>query len=143
MNANAERAAGERLDEAMDQGPGRFVSGTRRRLEQFEGIPVRIFDLDLTAPWTNLHLVAERHPGLLQAADARRKIDHPQHDAVPPTWCSMVAVRQRARARCSGTAQKDICIAQRNVGKRRKLLVLQCKTQTLSVTATARATSLT
>ena len=57
----------------MDEGPGRFLSGTRRRLEQLEGIPVRIFDLDSTAPWTHLHLVAERHPGLLRAGDARRR----------------------------------------------------------------------
>jgi len=63
----------------------RLSSGTRCRLEQFEGIPVRMFNLDLPSSWTNLHLVTKGHSGVLEGGDARGKVDHPQHHAVPTT----------------------------------------------------------
>jgi hypothetical protein len=97
-NANAERAAGERLDEAMDEGPGRFVSGTRRRLEEFERIPVRIFDLDLTAPWTHLHLVADSIRLVSDGHHSASGCIYPRrhlmlHGELPPYTCGVNCAR--------------------------------------------------
>src|SRR5262249_32753548 len=95
------------------------------RLEELQRIPVRIFQLDLLAPWSDFHLVPEMQSGLLEGLDARGKIRHSKDDPIPATRLLMTPVGQRAGARRARTAQKEVEVLDSNVGERGKLLVQQ------------------
>jgi hypothetical protein len=52
-------------------------------LEELDWIAVGIFDLDLSADGTSLHLIAKLHARVLQRVDLRRQIRHAQDDSIP------------------------------------------------------------
>src|SRR5262245_24756709 len=60
---------------------GRWTSASR--LEELDGIPVRIFDLNLSTSRAGLHLVAEPKSRVLQFSDEPRQIGDLQDDPVP------------------------------------------------------------
>src|SRR5262245_22931367 len=103
------------------------------RLEQFNRIPIGIFQLDLFAARTDLHLVAEVEPGVLQIFNTGREIRHAKHDAVPPTGFLVTAGRHRARTRSPRTAEQNSKRSHRDAGKGGWLLKFQLETQVVRV----------
>src|SRR5258706_8020433 len=95
------------------------------RLEQLDRIAVWIFQLDLLSRRAGLHLVAKMQPRLLQRLDSPRKVGHAKDHAVPPARFLTMPVGHRARPRRPGPADQKLEIAERYVGERRKLLMLQ------------------
>ena len=100
-----------------------------RRLEQLERIAVGIFQLDLLAARAGFHPIAETQACLLQLFDRRRKIGHLEDDPVRSA---------RSCARPSGigrdpqgsrTAQDQPEIRNRNLGKGRRMLLVQLEAQ--------------
>ena len=67
------------------------------RLEQFDRIAVRIFQLDLFSAWTYFHLIAKMEPCLLQRLNLSRKIGHLKNYTVPAAGLLTAAIRHRAR----------------------------------------------
>jgi hypothetical protein len=68
------------------------------RLEQFDGIPVRIFNLDLTAGRSGLQVVSAWYVCLLQHVDECAQIFDPKHHAIPTAGLLLLSVRHRPRA---------------------------------------------
>ena len=72
------------------------------RLEQLDRVAVRIFNLNLFAARTNLHLVSKTQTRLSQLTDARRQVLHLKQNAVPSAGLLLAAVRQWAGPRRPG-----------------------------------------
>src|SRR5688500_5937246 len=68
------------------------------RLEQLDGIPVRIFDLDLLTAGSRLHAVPKEKTGFSQPFDERRKVLDAQHDTIPAAGFLCLALRHRSRS---------------------------------------------
>ena len=84
----------ELFTEARPDHAGRSANAPLlRRLEQFNGVSVRILQLNLPAARPDLHFVAELKAGLLQPLDTSRKVRHLENDAIPSAWLLMFAVR--------------------------------------------------
>ncbi len=54
-------------------------------LEELDWIPVGIFDLNLPAAWTGLHLIAELHSCFLERVYACRQIRYAQDHSIGST----------------------------------------------------------
>src|SRR5687767_10393660 len=107
--------------------------GSARRLEELDGIPVRIFDLDLTAAGTAQHLVAKVDASLLQGVDALRQVGDPKHDAVPSARFLGLAIREGARPGGPGAAEQNRHALQRHAGKGRRMRVIELETELLRI----------
>jgi len=64
-------------------------------LEQLEGIPIGIEQLDLLAARSDFHLISKLKPLRFQLLDARWKIGDTKHHAIPSSCFLTVAVRHR------------------------------------------------
>jgi len=68
-----------------------------RRFEQFDWIPVRIFELDLFTSGAHLHFIAQMEARLLQHRNPGRKIRYLKNHAVPPTRLLLTTVGHGTR----------------------------------------------
>ena len=109
--------------------PGSVAS----RLEELDGISVRILDLDLAPRGTALHLVAKAQSDLLQLRDEAGKIGHLQHHPIPAARLLRLSVRERPRAGCARAAEQKLRVAQRDIRKRRELLVSEREPEVLRI----------
>ena len=75
------------------------VAGSARWFEELDGIPVRIFDLDLTPARPALHVVAKTKSCLLQFLDEAWQIGDVQHHAIPAARFLLLSIRHRSRTR--------------------------------------------
>src|SRR5688572_18936553 len=129
-----EQAARPRATRALPRAASRLIRTTLAgRLEQLDRIAVRVFQLDLPAARPFFQLVAQTQAALLDLSDDLRQLLDAKDYAVPAAGLLAAAIRQRPRARCTGTAQQQMQAAERHVGKRRELLMLQLETQLLDV----------
>jgi hypothetical protein len=112
---------------------GPAVGRLPRRLEQFNGIAIGIFHLDLSAAWPDLHVVAEAEPCFLHPLDALREIRDTENDAVPPAGLLALAVRHLARTGRPGAAEQKVQLSERDVREGRELLTLECETELVDV----------
>src|SRR5688500_2216282 len=102
-------------------------------LEELDGIAVGIFDLDLFAPGTALHLVPKAMSGFFQRLNERREIADPQHDPVRSARLLLLTVRQRPGARGLWAAQQNLRVAERHTRERGQLLVLERETKIVRI----------
>ena len=122
--SHREDAATQRI-----RGPSLRSPILSRGLEQLDRIAIRILDLDLLAARPGLHVVPKTEAGLLQGLDERGKIVDPQHDTVPSARFLLLTVRHRPRSGRLWTAEQNVRVAERDVGKRGKLLVFEREAQ--------------
>jgi hypothetical protein len=61
-------------------------------LKELKRIAVRILNLDLFAPWSYFHLIAEPQSGVSERLNAASKIVHLKYDAVPSTGLLSLAI---------------------------------------------------
>src|SRR5690242_13394239 len=108
-------------------------AGSASRLEQFDWIPVGVLDLDLATTGAAFHLVTKLKSCLLQFSEEGGKIGDLQHDAIPSARLLLLSVRHWPRARCAGTAQQNLCVAERDVRERGKLLVFEREPEVLRI----------
>src|SRR5438552_1690101 len=106
---------------------GASFNGSTCGLEQFDGIPVRIFDLDLASGRSCLQVVPEGQAYLLQLVDECGKILDPQHQSIPTAGLLRLSARHRSRPGRFGTAQQKIRVSKRQRREGGKMLVLQCE----------------
>lgn len=64
----------------------RCPKGSARRLEQFNGVPVRILDLDLATARADFQLVAKAQVRLLQFRDEPWQVGDLEHHSIPAAW---------------------------------------------------------
>src|SRR5437867_386862 len=76
-------------------------------LEELDWIAVGIFDLDLSAEGTSLHLIAKLPPRVLQRVDLGRQIRHAQDHSIPSARLLGFAAGHRARSRCSRPTEQQ------------------------------------
>src|SRR5712671_995098 len=69
-----------------------------RWLEELDGIAVGIFDLDLSAGGTSLHLIAKLHTRDLQRVDLRRQIGDAKDHAIRSARLLGLAAGHRTRS---------------------------------------------
>src|SRR5512138_1251834 len=106
---------------------------TSCRLEQLDGIAVRIEQLDLPTSRPDFHLVAESQTVLLELRNDVSQGCYSQNDAIPAARLLACAIGQRARARGSRPAQQQMQRPERHIRKGRQLLMLDLETQLLDV----------
>jgi hypothetical protein len=102
-------------------------------LEQFDGIAIGIFDLNLSASGTGLHVIAKRHAGVLERVDLRRQIRDAEDHSIPSARLLGFAAGQRARARCSRPTEQQPEISERYARKSGKLLMFQSEAEMVGV----------
>jgi hypothetical protein len=99
------------------------------RLEQFDGIPIRIFDLNLPPAWAGFHVIPKVHASVLQSFYRAREVVYAQDDAIPAAWLLPKTIWHRSRPGRSRAAEKQGEIIERHSGERGELLVLQLETK--------------
>src|SRR5438034_613778 len=70
-------------------------------------VAIGIFDLDLSAEGTSLHLIAKLPPRVLQRVDLGRQIRHAQDHSIPSARLLGFAAGHRARSRCSRPTEQQ------------------------------------
>lgn len=93
--------------------------------KQLDGVTIRVFDLDLSAPWAGFHGIAESHAGGLHLLDTGGQIADLKDQPVPSAWFLLSAIGHRAGTGTPGAAQKDGKPADRDFRKGRGLLKFQ------------------
>src|SRR4030095_5586254 len=93
--------------------------------KQLNRIPVRVFDLDLSATRTHFHVVAKMKSRLLQPVDARWQIVYAQNDPVPAARLLTFPVGHRTRTGGAWATEEKSKRTERDIGKGRELLVLE------------------
>jgi hypothetical protein len=104
-----------------------------RWLEQFDRIAVGIFDLDLSAGGTSLHLIAKLHARVLKHVDLYRQIRDVQNNSIPSARLLGFAAGQWARARCARPTEQEPEISEHHTRKRGKLLMFQSEAEMVRV----------
>src|SRR5882762_6438971 len=104
-----------------------------RRLEELDGVAIRILELDLPAGRAGFHFIAKMHARVLQRFDHGRKIGDAKNDPVPSARFLTMAVRHRARTRSSRATQKNLQAVDRDGRKLGQLLMLQLETKLLGI----------
>ena len=104
-----------------------------RWLEEFDRIAVGVFDLDLSADGTRLHLIAKLHARVLQRVDLRRQIRDSQDHSIPSARPLGFTAGQRARARCSRSTEQQPEISEQHTRKCGKLLMFQSEAEMVRV----------
>jgi hypothetical protein len=104
-----------------------------RRLEQLDGIPVGVFQLDLFPGRADFHLVAKTQARLLQRRDKRGQVRSAKHHAIPSARLLTMPIGHRPGARGLWSAQQQLQRAERNIGKGRQLLMPGLETKALRI----------
>src|SRR5206468_3097761 len=100
-----------------------------RRLEQLDGVAVRVFELNLPARRTGFHFIPKPQACLFQRFDASRQIGYAKDDPVPSAGFLTMTVRHQARTRRARAAEKDPEVFDRDGSELRQLLVFQLEAQ--------------
>src|SRR5688572_11518011 len=103
------------------------------RFEELGRIPISIFQLDLSASRTDLHLIAKPHPDFLERVDPRSKIGHAQDHSIPPARLLGLTARHRTRSRCSRSTEQQYKPSERDTGECGELLMFQLEAEMVRV----------
>ena len=109
--------------------PSPVAPASASRFEEFDGIPVGIEELYLLAAGTADDVAAKSEAGFGEFGCSRREIIDSQHQPVPSPWLLRLAVREIARTRAAGSAEKEIEAVAGDGGESRAGLMLQSKTE--------------
>ncbi len=77
--------------------PSNAVAASLGRLEQFDGITIWVFELNLLAARTCLHLIPQADAGCFHPKYVSGQIVHSNDKTIPPAWFLLATVRQRTR----------------------------------------------
>jgi hypothetical protein len=100
-------------------------AGSASRLKQFDRIAVWILYLDLATTGTGFHLVAKMKSRLLQFSDEAWKIGNLQQHAIPPARLLRLSAGHWPRARCTWTAEQNLCVTERDARERGEVLLFE------------------
>src|SRR5262249_46243988 len=113
------------------------------RLEQLDGIAIRIFNLNLFPARALLHFISEAKACRFKLSNAPAQIIHLKQHAVPVAGLLMPAIGHWPGPRCAWAAQDQLEAVNRYLAERRQVLHVQLEAQRVVQNTIVSGTSLT
>ena len=89
--------------------------------------------MNLLPTRADFHFIPKTHACLFQVSNARREILHLKKHTVPSTRLLLTAIGHWPGARCPGTAQDQLKVANGNLAESGQVLHIQIETKRLSI----------